>query len=110
MSKSKAAAVRTQSIEEENPLIPLSEIPAKEKDAYWLALVNDVPLLRETVKPFPFFALLSEFPTAMWEKHLMIYMYRLDPEVRNRAGEKKYIQRVTWPIDEEWVKEKHGGG
>src|SRR4051812_41651080 len=102
----KSTHAQNENTDEEISLVPLSDIPKKEKDAYWLELVNDLTMLREVTKPIPFFALLNEFPPAMWEKHLMIYIYRLDPEVRNRGGEKKYIQRVTWAIDEEWVKEK----
>lgn len=56
-----------------------------------------------------FWGLLRQIPEAEWQS-LMVYLYRLDPAVRNADGEKKYIQRYPHAIDEERIKEDHGGG
>lgn len=56
-----------------------------------------------------FFDALITIPTGGWEK-LSIYLYRLEPAVANKSGEKKYIGVYGSPISEESVKSEHGGG
>jgi hypothetical protein len=91
-------------------LVGPSDVPKDEKSVYWLNLIQDLTAFRDAVKTEPFFDLLPQLPEALWEKHLMGYLYRLDPAVRNAKGQDSYIGRFTFPIDEEYVKEKHGGG
>jgi hypothetical protein len=57
-----------------------------------------------------FFELMNVIPAEAWEDSLLIYLYRLDPPVANKGGEKKYICRYAQAIDEETIKEQHGGG
>lgn len=57
-----------------------------------------------------FFDLMQMIPESAWESELMVYLYRLHPPVTNQTGEKKYIGRFTHPIDEQIVKDTHGGG
>lgn len=57
-----------------------------------------------------FFELMDLIPSQAWEDSLLIYLYRLDPPVANKSGEKKYICRYSQPIDEETIKAQHGGG
>jgi hypothetical protein len=40
----------------------------------------------------------------------MVYIYRQKPEIRNGDGKPHYIEKVSPPIDEEYVKQNHGGG
>jgi hypothetical protein len=56
-----------------------------------------------------FFDALRGLPDGAWE-HVLIYLYRLDPAVANRAGEKKYIAVYSTPISEDSIKREHGGG
>jgi hypothetical protein len=56
-----------------------------------------------------FFDLLRELPAGAWDQ-LSLYMYRLEPAVNNRQGDKKYITCIAQPIDQDWVKNNHGGG
>jgi hypothetical protein len=39
-----------------------------------------------------------------------LYLYRLDPKVKNAADDKKYIARFQVGVDEDDVQEQHGGG
>jgi hypothetical protein len=43
------------------------------------------------------------------EQHI-VYLYRLDPKIQNAAGQSKYIQKYSVPLDEEQIKQDHGGG
>jgi hypothetical protein len=56
-----------------------------------------------------FFDLLQMIPDGAWDQ-LTIYLYRLEPSVANKSGDKKYIQVYGTPITEHVVKEQHGGG
>lgn len=58
----------------------------------------------------PLFDLMQLIPASAWEDELMVYLYRLDPPVANKSGEKKYICRYTQPFDEDTIREQHGGG
>jgi hypothetical protein len=94
--------------------IPPSEAPANQRSAYWLALIDDPAEFRRAVASEDFFPMLREFPEAFWGGRLSLYLYRLpDSEgmmVKNAEGEKKYIKVLRFPIDEEWVSQRYGGG
>ncbi len=57
----------------------------------------------------PYFEYLEALSPRQWERRLL-YLYRLDPAVRNATGNQKYIQRYAGPVDEDTVKQQHGGG
>lgn len=57
----------------------------------------------------PFFDVLQDIPEGGWDK-CTIYLYRLDPAVSNKQGDKKYIAVYGTPITEEGIKQEHGGG
>jgi len=60
-------------------------------------------------KSLGFFDLLRALPDGAWDE-LMIYLYRLEPAIANRSGEKKYIEKYCSAIDEDSVKRQFGGG
>jgi len=60
-------------------------------------------------KSLGFFDLLRALPEGAWDE-LMIYLYRLEPAIANRSGEKKYIEKYCSAIDEDSVKRQFGGG
>lgn len=39
-----------------------------------------------------------------------LYIYRLEPTIRNPEGTGSYIEKVKPPVDEDYIVEKHGGG
>ena len=67
----------------------------------------------EVFTPFdqdiPLFRAIQLMSDADWER-CMLYLYRLDPKVRNPEGSRKYIDVMSRPITEADVKESHGGG
>jgi len=87
---------------------PLS-VPAEMRDAYWQTLLGDPSELRAAIATIEFFPLLKVIPRALWEKRLMVYLYRTAPKVKNSEN-KKYIEKITEPFDEDYIKENHGGG
>lgn len=58
---------------------------------------------------FSFFDAIAAIPEGGWE-NVTIYLYRLDPAVANKSGDKKYIDVYGAPITEGSVKASHGGG
>ncbi len=68
------------------------------------------PQLAEPFASMETFDLLPALPARLWESDLVLYLYRLNPEVSNKTGEKKYIGVYSAPMNEEDVKREHGGG
>lgn len=85
-------------------------IPEDMRDPYWNGLLQDPDALRAAIGTVEFFPLLKALPKALWDSRLLIYLYRTAPKVKNQAGDKSYIDKITHPIDEDWIKENHGGG
>lgn len=56
-----------------------------------------------------FFDALTEIPEAGWEK-CTIYLYRLEPAISNKSGDRAYIGVYASPLTEESVRKAHGGG
>jgi hypothetical protein len=69
----------------------------------------NVPLFNPFDDNIPFFDALAMITPAEWEKYL-IYIYRLDPKVRNPEGERAYIDKIQRTFDEGDIKATHGGG
>lgn len=88
---------------------PLS-VPIEERESYWNGLLEDPEELRAATASVEFFPLISSFPPALWEKRLMMYVYRTAPKVKNQAHEKAYLEKIAQPIDLEYIKQNHGGG
>lgn len=57
----------------------------------------------------PFFDYLQQLEDGERERSL-IYLYRLEPVVRNSDGSPRYIAKYVPPVDEERIKADHGGG
>lgn len=95
-------------------LIPPHQVPPEQKDAYWTELLNDTEKLRQAAALREFFPFVQDLPASVWEKRAMIYLYRFDDDglnIRNAEGAKKLIPpRITFPINEDWVAQTHGGG
>ena len=107
--RSNARLKEIEADQDELLLIPPDEVPEAQKESYWLQLVNNVDLFRETIKTIPFFKLVHDLPASLWERTLMMYAYRLEPKVRNESGP-KYMEKIAQPVDEEYFKQTHGGG
>lgn len=60
-------------------------------------------------KTISFFDSVRKIAPADWDRYL-IYIYRVDPPVKNNFGEPSYISKHAQPIDEDTVREEHGGG
>lgn len=92
-------------------------IDANPEDQHELSQVaegDELPIADSWVPKFldpklDFFDALLTIPTGGWDK-VSIYLYRLEPAVANKSGEKKYIGVYGTPISEESVKAEHGGG
>jgi hypothetical protein len=60
-----------------------------------------------------FFDYLNALSAKQWESRL-VYLYRVDPEVRNPENtsgkSRKFIEKIAHAFDEEYVKKHHGGG
>jgi hypothetical protein len=104
-----AVAVEENAIEENSILSPI-EVPEQERDAYWNGLLSDLDLLRASIATIEFFPLLRALPRALWEKRVLVYLYRTSPKVKNQAGDRAYIEKISRPFDEDYIKENHGGG
>lgn len=66
-------------------------------------------LAEDTTSDLGFFDHLRSLPRGVRESSL-IYIYRVEPKVK-KSGKYAYIERVSAEgFDEEWLKEKHGGG
>jgi hypothetical protein len=98
--KSKGAAAAA-AVEEQTPQTSTAVAGEIDLANDWLSLVEDDSL--------EFFDLLQALPERAWDE-LTVYLYRLDPPVSNRGGEKKYIGVYGSPITEQQIKEAHGGG
>jgi hypothetical protein len=106
----KPAAEATDFIFDPERIIPPSQIPPEHKDAYWTALMEGgTELIRAACVTENFFTLLREIPKSFWESRFFVYLYRKQPKVRN-SDKERYIDRYSEPIDENTVKEEHGGG
>lgn len=86
------------------------EIAREERDSYWNGLLEDFNQLRQSIATVEFWPLLQAIPPALWEKRLIVYVYRTAPKVKNQAGEKAYIEKIAHAFDEEYIKANHGGG
>ena len=86
------------------------ELPEAAREAYWNGLLQDIDQLRAATATMPFWRLLNVIPPALWEKRLLMYLYRTAPKIKNQVGERSYIEKITQPIDEEYIKQNHGGG
>lgn len=85
-----------------------------EHDISTVAEGEEVPISEEWIPSFlksevPFFDAVAAIPEGGWEK-TTIYLYRLEPAVANKQGEKKYIGVYGGPINEQSIKDEHGGG
>jgi hypothetical protein len=58
----------------------------------------------------PFLDVIRMIPDAEWSDRYLMYLYRLDPKIRNAEGEPAFIDKYKESVDEEDVKRKHGGG
>lgn len=56
-----------------------------------------------------FFDAIQMLTATDWERYLL-YLYRVEPKVRNSAGEPAFIDKFKEGIDEDDVKARHGGG
>jgi hypothetical protein len=89
-------------------------IDQDEQDISTVVEGDQVPIAEEWIPAFlksevPFFDAVAAIPDGGWEK-TTIYLYRLEPAVANKQGEKKYIGVYGGPINEQSVKDEHGGG
>jgi hypothetical protein len=57
----------------------------------------------------PFFQAIAMIREGEWERYLL-YLYRLDPRVRNPEGEKAFIDKFQRCVDEGDIAVAHGGG
>ena len=95
--------------------IPLSEVPAHQRSAYEIALIEDPEALRGALSTDDFFPMLLNFPNAWWER-LSLYLYRLTDDrgvmIRNAPGQKGYLPGgvLHHAIEEEDVARQWGGG
>lgn len=48
--------------------------------------------------------------TELERNERLLYIYRLEPAIRNPAGTGSYIEKVSVPIDEDYLVTHHGGG
>ena len=71
--------------------------------------IKPVPLFNPFDDNIAFFDALAMITPAEWEKYL-VYIYRLDPKVRNPEGERAYIDKIQRTFDEGDIKATHGGG
>lgn len=112
MASRRKPAERTaveEAVSEGSIISPL-EVSAADRDAYWNGLFEDPDQLRAATSTTEFFPLLHAIPLALWEKRLMVYIYRTAPKVKNQAGERAFIEKIAHAFDEEYVKANHGGG
>ncbi len=65
---------------------------------------------RDATADIEFFDLLQELPESVWDSRFLVYIYLLDPVIRNKQGEKSYLVKLAQPIDEEWLRKKYNGG
>ena len=72
-----AAAVEDGSI-----ISPLA-VPAEQRDSYWNGLLEDPEALKAALATTEFFPLLHAIPPALWEKRLIVYLYRTEPKIKN---------------------------
>jgi hypothetical protein len=99
-----AAAVRRKKPE---PVIldpqtaPDSAIPKPVRD--------NATLFNPFDEALPFFDALAMITEHEWPRYLL-YLYRLDPRVRNPEGEPSYIDKYQRAIDEGEIRATHGGG
>jgi len=92
--------------------IPLSEVPANQRSAYEIALIQDPEALKAALSQEDFFPMLASFPEAWWER-LSLYLYRRpDDEGRmvKNDGQRKYIAVLRQPATEDYIAKRWGGG
>lgn len=100
-SKGKAGGPEVVDIKSNEELEQGGEQTQELRDQEWILLARDTRT--------PFFDALQDVPEGGWDK-CSIYLYRLDPAVSNKQGDKKYIAVYGSPITEEGIKQEHGGG
>jgi hypothetical protein len=64
----------------------------------------------KSLDKLPFFEMLAKLSPREWEDR-MVYLYRGDKNViKEDPKDNNYIERITFPFDEDYVKKTHGGG
>lgn len=96
-------------------LISPSNAAPNEKDAYWIALVDNPADFRKAIATEDFWPLLRKMPASLWsDNRLSLYLYRLQDDdgmmIKNPTGAKKYQKVLHQAIDEEFVSQRWGGG
>lgn len=56
-----------------------------------------------------FFDAVRKISSPDWDRYI-VYVYRVEPSVRNNVGEPAFISKHVQAIDEEDIRELHGGG
>jgi hypothetical protein len=102
------SAANLEVVQDGSIISPLT-VPAAERDAYWNGLLEDPELLKAALATTEFFPLLLAIPKALWEKRVLVYVYRTAPQVKN-SQKTAYIEKHSAPFDEEDIKFNHGGG
>ena len=113
MPRKSAAQTREPASLPEVP-IPLSEVPAHQRSAYEIALIDNPDAMKAALSQEDFFPMLANFPEAWWER-MSLYLYRRpDDEGRmvKNEGPRKYVPGgvLRQPVDEEFIAKKWGGG
>lgn len=106
-----AAAAAVEESIEELLIQPPTKVPQDKREAYWNGLMaagNDA--IRAAIATVEFFPLLQCIPPAIWEKRLLVYLYRTAPKVKNASNERNFTDKITHPFDEEHIKQTWGGG
>lgn len=85
------------------------DLPLEPKVGEELSPVNEEWIDSYIDPELGFFDAFEAIPEGGWDK-VGVYLYRLDPPVANKSGEKKYIAVYGGPITEEMIKTQHGGG
>ena len=85
-------------------------VDAAEGDFNTQPAIQDEEWIERVINPATsFFDALTEIPEGGWDK-CSVYLYRLDPQVSNKDGDRSYIAVFSGPITEAAVQKKHGGG
>lgn len=83
--------------------------PVEDVDEQTSQNLPDQEILDPEMPPqMAFFDRLRKIPAIDWG-HMQVFVYRLDPKVRN-AGPYKYIDIFSGPFDESDIAQRHGGG
>lgn len=94
--------------EENNQLQPeLSDPPLPETEKSGKAIFD--PFLPESQDGIAFTDVIAMITEAEWQNY-WLYLYRLDPKVRNAEADHKYLARYQMSVNEDDIKQEHGGG